>query len=121
MGLDYAVVTTDPQFYEGLAKNKTLIVLEQETRPIEALRQAGIETAGMLIVSRQSDPDNMLVKLSARKLRPNMRIVGVVHDSELIDAMKSSGADMVNPFSVTNRSSTRARGGAQQRLAAAPS
>ena len=101
LGLDYVVVTTDPQLYAGLVKDKTLAVLEHETRPIEALKQAGIEKAGMLIVSHQNDPDNMLITLSARKLRPNMRIVSVVHDSDLIDAMKSSGADMVIPSSVT--------------------
>jgi voltage-gated potassium channel len=95
LGLDYIVVTTDPQLYAGLVKEKKLAVLEHETRPIDALKQAGIERAGMLIVAHQNDSDNMLITLSARKLRPDMRIVSVVHDSDLVDAMKSSGADMV--------------------------
>ncbi|MGD0637832.1 MAG: NAD-binding protein [Nitrososphaerales archaeon] len=101
LGLDYVVVTTDSQLYAGLVKDKKLAVLEHETRPIEALKQAGIEKAGMLIVAHQNDPDNMLITLSARKLRPDMRIVSVVHDSDLIEPMKSSGADMVIPSSVT--------------------
>lgn len=101
LGLDYVVVTTDPQLYSDLVKDKTLAVLEHETRPTEALKQAGIEKAGMLIVSHQKDPNNMLITLSARKLRPSLRIVSVVHDSELIEAMKNSGADMVIPSSVT--------------------
>jgi len=101
IGLDYVVVTTDPQFYSELVKGNTLVVLEHETRPIEALRQAGIERAGMLIVSHQNDSSNMLITLSARKLRPNMRIVSVVHDTDLIEAMKGSGADIVIPSSVT--------------------
>jgi len=100
LGLDYVVVTTDPQLYSGLVKNKTLAVLEHETRPIAALKQAGIERAGMLIVAHQNDPENMMVTLSARKLRPDMRIVSVVHDSDLIKAAKNSGADIVIPSSV---------------------
>ena len=101
LGLDYVVVTTDPQLYAGLVKDKTLAVLEHETRPIEALKQAGIERAGMLIVSHQNDSANMLITLSARKLRTNMRIVSVVHDPDLIEAMKSAGADVVIPSTVT--------------------
>ncbi len=101
LGLDYVVVTTDPLLYAGLLKQNVLAVLEHETRPIEALKLAGIAKAGMLIVSHQNDPDNMLITLSARKLRPDLRIVSVVHDSDLIEAMKSSGADMVIPSSVT--------------------
>jgi voltage-gated potassium channel len=101
LGLDYVVVTTDPQLYAGLVKDRTLAVLEHETRPIEALKQAGIERAAMLIVSHQNDSDNMLITLSARRLRSDIRIVSVVHDPELIDAAKSSGADVVIPSSVT--------------------
>jgi len=41
--LDYVVVTTDPQMYATLVKNRTLAVLEHETRPIQALKEAGIE------------------------------------------------------------------------------
>ena len=101
LGLDCVVVTTDPQLYAGLVKDMKLAVLEHETRPIEALKQVGIERAGMLIVAHQNDPDNMVITLTARKLRPDMRIVSVVHDSDLIEPMKSSGADMVIPSSVT--------------------
>jgi voltage-gated potassium channel len=101
LGLDYVVVTTDPQLYAGLAKSKTLAVLEHETRPIEALKQAGIERAGMLIVAHQDDPENMMVTLSARRLRPDLRIVSVVHDAELIESAKNAGADVVIPSSVT--------------------
>ena len=101
LGLDYVVVTTDPQLYAGLVKNHTLAVLEHQTQPIEALKQAGIERAGMLIVAHQDDPENMMVTLSARKLRPDLRIVSVVHDAELIESAKNAGADVVIPSSVT--------------------
>lgn len=101
LGMDYVIVTTEQQFFETLIKNKVLAVLEHETRPMEALRAAGIEKAGTLIVSHQNDPNNMMVTLSARRLRPDLRIVSVVHDSELIAAAKNAGADIVIPSSVT--------------------
>ncbi len=101
LGLDYVVITVDPQMYETLVKSNELAVLEQPSRPIDALKRAGIERAGMLIVSHQDDAENMMVTLSARRLRPDLRIVSVVHDSDLTDAMKGSGADMVIPSSVT--------------------
>lgn len=101
MNLDYVVVTTDPVLYAALVKRHSMAVLEHETRPIEALKQAGIERAAMLIVAHENDPQNMLLTLSARKLRSDIRIVSVVHDSELIDAAKNAGADVVIPSSVT--------------------
>ena len=101
LGMDYVVVTTEQAFYDSLLKSKALVVLEVPTRPMEALKAAGIEKAGMLIVSHQDDPKNMMITLSARKLRPDLRIVSVVHDSELVDAAKNAGADVVIPSAVT--------------------
>jgi voltage-gated potassium channel len=101
IGLDYVVVTTDPQFYSALIKSHTLVVLEHETRPMDALKEAGIGRAGMLIVAHQNDPNNMMITLSARKLRPDIRIVSVVHDAELIEAARNAGADVTIPSSVT--------------------
>ena len=75
LGFEYVVITVDAQLYSWLLKNNTLAVLQHESRPIEALKQAGIDRAGMLIVSHQDDPQNMMITLSARRLRPHMRIV----------------------------------------------
>jgi voltage-gated potassium channel len=101
LSLDYVVVTTDAQLYSGLLKRSILAVQEHETRPMEALKEAGIERAGMLIVSHENDPNNMMITLSARKLRPDLRIVSVVHDAELIEAAKNAGADVIIPSAVT--------------------
>lgn len=101
LGMDYVVITTEQLLYDQLIKNRVLAVLEHESRPMEALKAAGIERAGMLIAAHQDDPRNMLITLSARKVRPDLRIVSVVHDSELIEAAKNAGADVVIPSSVT--------------------
>jgi voltage-gated potassium channel len=99
--LDCVVVTTDAELYSNLIKNKTPAVLEHQAKPIEALERAGVRRAGMLIVAHQRDADNMMITLSARRLRPDLRVVMVVHDPDLIDAAKSAGADMVISSSQT--------------------
>ncbi|MCL5067460.1 MAG: NAD-binding protein [Thaumarchaeota archaeon] len=101
LGYDHVVITKDNNSYQQLLKKNTLAVLEHETQPIVALRSAGIERAALVIVAHVNDPDNMLFVLSARKLRPDIRIVSVVHDSNLVETAKNAGADMVVPASVT--------------------
>jgi voltage-gated potassium channel len=101
LGFDYVVITKDPNVYDGLLKKDVYAVLEYETQPIIALTAAGIDRASMVIVAHEKDPDNMLVILSARKMRPDIRIISVVHDQSLIETAKNAGADMVVPASVT--------------------
>jgi len=43
----------------------------------------------------------MLVILSARRLRPDIRIISVVHDEQLVDTAKNAGADVTIPSSVS--------------------
>lgn len=101
LGFDYVVITKDNAVYQELVKKDVLAVLEFETQPIAALKSAGIENASLVVVAHTNDPDNMLFILSARKLRPDIRIISVVHDSALIETAKNAGADVVVPASVT--------------------
>jgi voltage-gated potassium channel len=101
LGFDYVVITKDPNIYNELLKKDVFAVLEYETQPIIALTAAGIDRASMVIVAHEKDSDNMLIILSARKMRPGIRIISVVHDQSLIETAKNAGADMVVPASVT--------------------
>jgi len=101
LGLDYVVISRNPTVYQELINKNIFAVIEHETQPIEALTAAGVEKASMIIVSHTDDSDNMLFVLSARKLRPDIRIVTVVHDSNLVGMAKNAGADVVIPASVT--------------------
>ena len=100
MGLDYVVVTRNPQIYDSLLK-KMLVVLEIEGHPVDALKAAGIEKAMLVVASHADDPDNMVLVLTARKLRPDVRIVSVVNDPNLVETSKIAGANVVIPASVT--------------------
>ena len=101
LGLDNVIVTQDLRTYEELLKKDAFVVLEQVTHPMESLKAAGIERALIVVSAHQKDADNMLSVLSARKLRPDIRIISVVHDQSLIETAKNAGADMVIPSSVT--------------------
>ena len=101
LGFDYVIITKDPVIYNELLKKDVFAVLEYETQPIVALKAAGIERASMIIVAHEKDADNMLIILSARKMRPDIRIITVVHDQSLTETAKNAGADMVIPASVT--------------------
>ncbi len=101
LGFDFVVVTHDPTIYEALTKRRMLVVLEHENRPIMALKEAGIETASTLIAAHEKDSDNMMVVMSARRLRPDLRIITVVHDEQLMDTVKNAGADVAIPSSVS--------------------
>ncbi len=101
LGFDFVIITKDPNMYNELLKKDVFVVLEYETQPIVALKAAGIERASMVIVAHEKDPENMLTILSARKMRPDIRIISVVHDQSLIETAKNAGADMVIPSSVT--------------------
>jgi hypothetical protein len=69
LGFDYVVITKDPNIYNELLRKDVYTVLEYETQPIIALTAAGIDKASMIIVAHEKDPDNMLIILSARKMR----------------------------------------------------
>lgn len=101
LGVDYVVVTHDPAIYQSLVKRKVMAVLQLENRPIVALKEAGISTASTLIAAHDKDPENMLTTLSARRLRPDIRIISVVHDEQLTDTAKNAGANVVIPSSVS--------------------
>lgn len=101
LGFDYVVLTRDPTLYYELVSKEIFAVLEHESQPMAALKAAGIERAAMIVVAHSEDPTNMLVILSSRKLRPDIRIVSVVHDQSLVETARNAGADVVIPSSVT--------------------
>ena len=101
LGMDCVVVTRDPAQYEALTKRKALAVQEHENRPVATLKDANVDTAATLIAAHEKDTDNMLIVLSARRLRPDVRIITVVHDDQLVETAKNAGADVVIPSSVS--------------------
>jgi voltage-gated potassium channel len=101
MGLDAVVITRDPALYDQLVRRKVLAVHEVDNRPIVTLKEANVEHAATLIAAHEKDTDNVLMILSARRLRPDLRILSVVHDDELTETVRNAGADVVIGASIS--------------------
>jgi Trk K+ transport system NAD-binding subunit len=101
LGFDYAIVTRDPNVYHELLKQNAFVVLENENHPIMALKDAGLDKAAIIIAAQDEDSRNMLIILAVRKMRPDIRIVSVIDDQDLVETAKTAGADAVIPASIT--------------------
>ena len=101
LGFDNAIVTRDPEIYKELLKQNAFVVSENENHPIMALKEAGLDKASIIIAAQDEDSRNMLIILAVRKMRPDIRIVSVINDQDLIETAKTAGADVVIPASIT--------------------
>ncbi|MFI5449464.1 MAG: potassium channel family protein [Candidatus Bathyarchaeia archaeon] len=101
LGYDYVVITKNRDTYDELLRDDVFVVLENKTNPVGALETAGIDKSALVIVADVDDSDNMRFILTARALRPDIKIHTVVHDPSLIQTAKNAGANIVIPASVT--------------------
>ncbi|HUO41342.1 MAG TPA: NAD-binding protein [Methylomirabilota bacterium] len=99
-GYDYVVVSRKPDVCDDLLSKKVFAVLESKTDPIGALRSAGIAQASLVIVTDSNDSENLRFILTARKLRPDVRIHTVVNDPSLSETASDAGANLVIASSV---------------------
>ena len=100
IGYDYVVISRNPDVCNELLSRNIFAVLESKTAPIEALQSAGIDKASLVIVTDINDSDNLRFVLTARKLRPDVRIHTVVNDPSLVETARDAGANVVIPSSV---------------------
>ena len=99
--LDYVVITKNPKVYNQLINSDVLAVLETEGDAIKTLKSAQIENASVVVVSDVNDSDNLLIILSARKLRHDIKILTILHEPSLVEMAKNAGANIVIPSSIT--------------------
>src|SRR5205823_5965777 len=70
----------------------------------EFLEQAGLERARGLVVSSDSDADNLYITLSARVARPDLLIVARATDADAAKKLRLAGADrVVEPYQAAGR------------------
>jgi len=94
MGYDYVVISRNAEVCSELLSRKLFAVFESKTDPISALKTAGLDSASLVIVTDVNDSDNLRFILTARKLRPDIRIHTVVNDPSLIETAKDAGANL---------------------------
>lgn len=100
IGFDYVVISRDANVVQDLTNDNVFAVLETQTDPIKALKSAGIDKASKIIVADTNDSENIRFILTARKLRPDIKIHTVVQDPSLVETAKDAGADLIIPSSV---------------------
>jgi len=99
-GLDYVVITKANNVYNDLVSSDILAVLETEGDAIKTLKAAHVDTASAVVTTDYADSDNLLLILSARKMRQDLRILSILHEPSLIEMAKNAGADVVIPSSI---------------------
>ena len=93
-GAAYVVLDTDPHAVEEARKSGELCVEGSGTDDSD-LQAAGLSTARGLVISTDSDVDNLYVALTARAERPDLLIVARASTEKAADKLRRAGADRV--------------------------
>jgi voltage-gated potassium channel len=94
IGKPYVVLDHNPDALEA-ARELGALVVEGDGTNDDDLRSAGIERAQALVASADSDESNLFITLSARALRPDLRIVARASVDATARKLKLAGADQV--------------------------
>lgn len=94
---DFVLIETDEErvreLHERVGENFPAII--GDATADEMLRQAGIERATGIISALGQDNENLIVVVSARMLRPDIRIVTRCTNIDRADKLRRAGADSV--------------------------
>lgn len=94
-GLACAVVEEDTSRADDIIRAGAVFV-QGDGRDIETLQTAGIDHA-IALSTALDDPDNLVVIVTARTLRPDLRIVTRVNDIHWSERLRRAGASQLVP------------------------
>jgi voltage-gated potassium channel len=94
IGKPYVVLDHNPDALE-VAREMGALVVEGDGTSDDDLRRAGIERAGALVASADSDESNLFITLSARALCPELTIVARASIDATARKLKLAGANQV--------------------------
>ena len=92
-GTQIVVMDTDAAHDEAIRRAGAMQIVGDATDE-RSLKQAGIESAQALIAAADQDSENLVVVLTARSLRPDLRIVSRVNRASWLPRMLRAGADV---------------------------
>lgn len=102
-GVAYVVLDYSPEAIEA-AKEHGDVFIEGNATKDEDLAHAGLERAKGLVVSSDSDADNLYIVLSSRAMRPELQIVARASDEDAAKKLRLAGADrVVLPYATAGR------------------
>jgi voltage-gated potassium channel len=93
----FVLVDTDEKRVERLMERlgREIPVVIGDARDDDTLRAAGIERAAGLVATISNDKDNLIVTVSARLLKPELRIVCRCIDERMEEKILKAGADAI--------------------------
>jgi voltage-gated potassium channel len=94
LDVDFLVVTPEPERATELGE-RDIDVLTADPSDEEPLRRAQVEEARAVVVATNDDGADALAILTARQLRPDVRIVAAATERENVDKLRRAGADTV--------------------------
>jgi voltage-gated potassium channel len=98
LNAEFIVITRVEAQLETLRSNGIPALYAPVTHVYEALKEAHVEKASTLISTLENDGENMLAVLTAKKLNNKIKTISIVNDRELVEGVKSAGADVVIPY-----------------------
>jgi len=102
-GLEVVIIENNTERSERLKEiyGKKFIHLDADATTDEALQQAGIERAKILISVLSSDAENLFVTLSAKDLNKNIKVITRVAETNSAEKFRKAGADfIVSPIEI---------------------
>lgn len=106
VGQEQKVVVLDPdEDLVALVEEAGATFVVGDGTDDDDLRDSGIERAAALAATAKDDPTNLVIVLTARAMRPDLRIVSRVGFPEWTDRIRRAGADRtISPYDSAGRS-----------------
>lgn len=99
---EVVVAAPSSEDLEALAAHfESLVIIEGDPSDDDILGEAGIERAAGLVACLESDKDNVIVSLTARRLSPRLRIIAATELPKNEAKMRAAGANgVVSPYRI---------------------
>jgi voltage-gated potassium channel len=106
-GAKYVVIDSNPENRE-LAQGVGVRFLEGEASEDEMLRAAGIERARGVVACVDDDAENIVITLSARELKPDIKIIARASAEDSEKKLLRAGADrVISPYKTSGTEMAR--------------
>jgi Trk K+ transport system NAD-binding subunit len=104
MGLSYIVIVSDESRLQDLRKSHIPSLVTPMAKSFQTLKSAGAAKASAVIATFDDDGDNLLSILNAKKINPELRVITVINDRDMVEAAEATGADVVlTPYELTGQ------------------
>jgi voltage-gated potassium channel len=91
----FVVIEKDPEILKIFKTNAGSHILIGNATSDNTLKAAGLERAGVIIITTPSDADNVFITLTAREMKPDIQIIARASEKESESKLYRAGANNV--------------------------